>query len=178
MKKLNICPLNFNMDIPEIKSWEQKFSNNPKFKSIKHFILEDNTYYGLDEVIKNNYEFFSIGEDEKKYCLSIKDGNTIAGFVLACMFNISNNNPELFLQYLVLNPNYQSHGYGPQVLTELLNNADKHFGHKPVEVHAYVNKENLPCLNMLKNFEFSFKTMTDDYVKAHKYTKTLEDERI
>lgn len=178
MNNLQIMPLDLEKDIPEIKEWEKRFSGDNRFNSIRRFILEGNTYYGLDEVIKNNYEFFHIGDDERKFCFSVKDGNTIAGFILACVYNISIQRPELFIQYVVLNPDYQGLGYGSQILEELLNNPNKYFAQKPVEIHAYVNKDNLASLNMCKKFGFSFKKMTNEYVKAHKQTKTLEDERI
>ena len=178
MEKLIISPLNIENDIPIIKSWEEKFINNPKFEDIKHFILEDNTYYGLDEVILTNYEFFHIGDDEKKYCLSIKNNNEPVGFVLACMFNISKNKPELIIQYLVLNPDYQSLGYGTEVLKELLTNSKEYFSYNPSEVYANIQKENKASLNLFKKFGFSFTKAPFDYIRVHKTMKTLEEEKI
>ena len=177
MKNLTICPLNFENDINIINNWEKQF-NKEKFESIKHFILEDSIYYGLDEVIINNYEFFSVGDDEKKYCLTIKDGDTIAGFILACLFNMSVRNPELIIQYIVLNPNYQNMGYGTQVLTELLNNGEKYFCCKPNQVYANIEKENVASLNLFKKMGFTFETNTTNYFRAQKHMPTLEEEKI
>jgi len=179
MEKLKITPLNISLDIPIIKSWEERFSNNPKFNDIKHFILEDNTYYGLDEVILTNYEFFHIGEDEKKFCFSIKtQDNEIAGFILACLFNISSYKPELILQYIVLNPHYQNEGYGTMVLNELLSNPQKYFTYSPTEVYANIQKENKASLNLFKKFGFSFTQAPLGYLRAHKSIKELLEEKI
>jgi len=178
MEKLIITPLNIEKDIPIIASWEEKFSNHPKYKEIKHFILEDNTYYCLDEVILTNYEFFHIGNDEKNFCLSIKNNDEPVGFVLACLFNISINNPELIIQYIVLNPEYQNLGYGTEVLKELLTNSENYFQYKPNEIYANIQKENKSSLNLFKKFGFSFTKAPNDYVRAHKTIKTLDEEKI
>ena len=178
MEKLTITPLDIETDIPIIKSWEKIFTNHPKYNNIKHFILEDNTYYGLDEVILTNYEFFHIGEDEKKFCLSIKNQeNLTIGFILACMFNMSVNKPELIMQYIVLNPNYQNNGYGTEVLKELLTNSDKYFGFHPHDVYANIQKNNEPSLNLFKKFGFSFTKAPFDYVRAHKTITDLTNEK-
>ena len=179
MEKLNITPLNIETDIPKIKQWEEKYKNDNRFNDIKHFILEDNTYYGLDEVILTNYEFFHIGEDEKKFCFSIKNkNNEIAGFVLACLFNISINKPELILQYIVLNPDYQNEGYGTMVLNELISNPQKYFNLSPTEVYANIQKENNASLNLFKKFGFSFTSAPMGYLRAHKSIKELLNEKI
>ena len=178
MERLTISPLNIEEDIPVIKSWEDRFNNHPKFTNIKHFILEDNTYYGLDEVILTNFEFFHIGDDEKKYCLAIRNDSEPVGFILACMFNISENKPELIIQYIVLNPDYQNLGYGTDILKELLTNSKKYFSHNPCEVYANIQKENQASLNLFKKFGFSYSKAPFDYVRVHKTIKTLEEEKI
>ena len=179
MEKLQICQLDIEKDIPTIKSWAKTFSSNPKFENIKHFILEDNIYFGLDEVILTNYEFFHIGDDEKKFCLSIKNKENIpVGFILACMFNISINQPELIIQYIVLNPDYQSLGYGTSMLKELLTNSEEYFGCTPKEVYANIEKENIASLNLFKKFNFSFTKAPRNYIQAHKSIKKLEEEKI
>ena len=179
MEKLSIKPLNIETDIPTIKSWKETFSNNPKFESIKHFILEDNTYYGLDEVVLTNYEFFHIGDDEKKYCFAIKnEKETTVGFILACLFNLSKNHPEIILQYIVLNPDYQNSGYGTQVLKELLSNSTEYFSVKPNEIYANIQNENHASLNLCRKFGFSFTKAPLGYLRAHKTIKELQEEKI
>ena len=179
MEKLQIEPLNVEKDIPIIKLWPEIYSNHPNFKCIKHFILEDNTYYGLDEVILTNYEFFHIGEDERKFCLSIKNQENVpVGFILACMFNLARDNPELILQYIVLSPAYQNLGYGTEVLKELLETPEKHFNIKPNEVYANIEKDNTASLNLFKKFGFSFTKAPYNYLRAHKSIKELQEEKI
>ena len=175
MEKLNILPLDIEKDIPEIKSWEKTFLNHPGYQNIKHFILEDNIYYGLDEVILTNYEFFHIGEDEKKYCFSIKnENNETVGFILACVFNIARCKPEIILQYIVLNPNYQNHGYGTYILKELVSNSNNYFGCKPKNIYANIEKENTASLNLFKKFGFSFSLAPMGYIRANKTIQNLE----
>lgn len=179
MEKLKILPLDIESDIFEIKSWENKFNNNPKFESIKHFILEDNTYYGLDEVILTNYEFFHIGDDEKKFCFSIKNNfNETVGFIIACLFNLSQNKPELIIQYIVLNPDYQNLGYGTHVLNELITNSIDYFSYRPQDIYANIEKENSASLNLFKKFGFKFSHAPMGYLRAHKTIKNLEQEKI
>lgn len=179
MTKLQICKLDFEKDIPAINEWENQFTAE-EFASIKHFILEDHTYYGLNEVIVNNYEFFHIGEDERKYCLTIKDKDQIAGFILACIYDISVSKPELIIQYIVMRPDYQHKGLGVAAIKELLKNSSQYFEHNPTQVIAYINKENVSSLNMFTKLGFAFEKKTDDYLKAIQTTKitTNENENI
>lgn len=181
MEQLRILPLDINYDIPIIKSWENKFKDDSRFDGIKHFVLEDNLYYGLDEVILTNYEFFHIGDDERKFVLTVRNEEDIpVGFILACTFNLSINKPELIIQYLVLSPEYQNKGYGAYILNELLKNTKQYFSCSPQEVSADVEKENLQSLNLLKKFGFNFSPHKDknDYLRVNKIIKTLEEEKI
>ena len=69
MKKqpnLSIALMNFPDDKDEIASWQEKYHGDKDFESIEHFILEDQTYMSLGEVIETNHEIFAIGDDEKK----------------------------------------------------------------------------------------------------------------
>ena len=174
MEKPIICPLNFNKEIPEIQSWVKNFANHPNFAGIKHFILEDNTYYGLDEVIATNYEFFNIGTDEKNYCLAIKIDNQVIGFVLACAFNLTTPSPELIIQYIVIRPDYQHQGIGKQVVTELINNAFKYFNSNPTKVYANIQQDNLASTKLFSNLGFTLKPLKNDYLQAQKTTLALE----
>lgn len=179
MEKLQIVPLNIEKDVPIIKLWPKIYANHPNFNNIERFILEGNTYYGLDEVILTNYEFFHIGEDERKFCLSIINQEEIPiGFILACLFNIERNNPELILQYIVLSPEYQSLGYGTVILKELLEKPEKYFLVKPNEIYASIEKDNTASLNLFKKFGFSFTKAPYNYLRAHKSIKELQEEKI
>lgn len=179
MEKLQICQLDIEKDIPIIKSWSKTFSSNPKFENIKHFILEDDTYFGLDEVILTNYEFFHIGDDEKKFCLSIKNQeNLTIGFILACIFNLSINKPELILQYIVLNPDYQNLGYGTQILNKILTKSEQYFNCTLCEAYANIEQENHASLNLFKKFGFSFTKAPFGFLRAHKTIKNLQEEKI
>ena len=95
MKTFKIEHLNPNTDIDQISAWDSLFANDKRYSSIKQFILENNTYYGLGEVIATNYEIYPIGEDERKYALTIRDDdNNIAGFILAIVCDLQTKNPE------------------------------------------------------------------------------------
>lgn len=178
MNKLKITPLDFEKDIAAIKKWEIQFADSSEFNSIKKFILEDKTDHGLEQVIVNNYENYPIGDDEKKFCFSIKDNDNVAGFIIASMYNISIEKPELFLQYLVLNPDYQHCGFGTQVMIDLILNSKQYFGHKPTRIHSYIDINNTASLSLCQKFGFDFISRTDKIVEARKNIKVLESQRI
>ncbi len=173
MNKLKILPLEIP-DIADIKSWQTKYKGHPNYSAIEHFILEDNLYYGLDEVVFTNYELYPIGNDERKFSFALKDGNKTAGFILAHSFNLTTE-PELFLQYIVLHPEYQHKGYGKQVLKELLNNTEKYVKCDPSNIYAYIDKQNSSSLHLFENFGFLFKDASNSFKRAIKYTKILEN---
>lgn len=173
MDKLKILPLKMS-DISDIKLWQIEYKNHPNYLAIEHFILEDNLYYGLDEVVYTNYEIFPIGDDERKFSFALKDGDKTAGFMLAHSFNLTTE-PELFLQYIVLHPEYQHKGYGNKVLKEFLNNPEKYVGCSPSIIYAYIDKNNWSSLNLFKHFGFLFNDVANNFKCATKYTKILEN---
>lgn len=149
MKRFKIQPLNLEEDIPQISLWEQKYKNHPGYKAIEHFILEDNTYYTLAEVLKINYEQYPIGEDERKHALSVKSkDDELIGFVLATVIDKTTPSPSMFLQYIVLSPKFQNQGYGREILTELFENTEKYFECKVNEVFAYIHDENYHSMKL------------------------------
>jgi len=88
--KINIMPMDFPSDKNEIALWQTKFEGTPEFDSIKKYILEDNIYYNLGEVIELNYERIPIGDDEKLLALVAKnETNEIVGFTLICIYDLS-----------------------------------------------------------------------------------------
>ena len=118
------------------------------------------------------HQFFHIGDDEHKYCFSIKNNSDeTVGFILACLFNLSQNNPELIIQYIVLNPNYQNLGYGTEILNEIISNSCDYFSCKPHDIYANIEKENSASLNLFKKFGFKFSTAPMGYLRAHKTIK-------
>ena len=89
---INLVPMKFPEDKNEISEWENKYKNTDGMKDIYHYIMEDNIYYGLDEVIETNHEIFPIGDDEKKLALVAKtDTNEIAGWVLLDVYDLNTN---------------------------------------------------------------------------------------
>lgn len=173
MTKLKILPLT-KSDIEDIKLWKTIYKNNPNYRAIEHFILEDNLYYGLDEVILTNYEIYPIGDDERKFSFALKDGNKTAGFILAHSFNLTTD-PELFLQYIVLNPEYQHKGYGKQVFAEFLNHTDKYVKCDPTNIYAYIDRNNSSSLRLFEHSGFLLKDASNNFKRATKYTKILEN---
>jgi len=104
MDKITITPLDLDNELKEICSWDKKYGNDPCFKSIRQFILEDNTYYNLSEVVEFNYERFAIGENERKQILAFKNQNKeLIGFLISTIFELDKE-PELFMQYIVIHP--------------------------------------------------------------------------
>lgn len=173
MRKLEILPLKIS-DIEDIKLWKTKYKNHPNYSAIEHFILEDNLYYGLDEVILTNYEIYPIGDDERKFSFALKDGDKTAGFILAHSFNLTTE-PELFLQYIVLHPEYQHSGYGKKILSQLLENSEKYVKCDPANIYAYIDKQNSSSLHLFESLGFVLKDAPGGFKRATKYTKILEN---
>lgn len=168
MKDFKIVPMNLETDKPQIAKWQQDFAGKPEFDGILHFILEDNTYFGLDEVITTNYEIFPIGEDETKHALVAKtrDGE-IVGFVICSVFGLTTKEPEMFLQYIVVNPAFQNKGYGTAILSKLLTEPKKYVGAKPVNIFSYIHNNNFASKNLYDSIGFEFAPQKNsDYIKA------------
>lgn len=174
MDKITITPLDLNSELKEICSWDEKYGKEPCFKSIRQFILEDNTYYNLSEVVDLNYERFAIGENEKKQILAFKNENKeLVGFLISTIFELDKE-PELFMQYLVIHPLHQHKGYGKQALTKLLSNPEKYFGAYPKEIFAFIDSSNTPCLNLSKLFGFDF-TLASENGKFYRGEKIMPE---
>ncbi len=135
-----------------IHEWETKHRNTPGFKAIHHYVLEDNIYYNLPELIDINYDRFPIGTDEFRNILIAKASkDTVAGFVLYNVFNL-NHKPEVNLIYAAINPVMQHQGVATEMLTELFTNYEKYFHCKPTCVFTKIDQTNTPSQNMIKKF--------------------------
>lgn len=166
MEQIKIAPLRLPNDSTEINNWQYMFKDDPRFSSIQQFILENNTYYGLGEVIETNYEILPIGQDERKYALSIKHSDKVIGFVLALVHQLQTYNPELILQYLVIRPDYQQQGIGTKVISELIENATKYFDTQISSVFARVDCNNKSMQKTLKQFGFNLPNTNKQYISA------------
>ena len=174
---ISIVPMKFPEDKNEIASWEDKYKNDKDFESIAHFILEDQTYVGLGEVIETNHEIFAIGDDEKKYAFSAKNKNgEIVAWSLVDFFDINTDKPEMFIQYIVVHPKMQHKGYGEAVAKELILNAKKYLGGQPKNFFAYIDKTNHSSRRLFEKFGFGFKSMTAQFLKAETSEPKLESE--
>lgn len=159
--KITILPMKFPEDKQEIADWETKYKDNPNFGSIRHFILEDDTYHGLAEVIETNHEIFPIGDDEKKLAYVAKnENNEIVAWSFLDVFDLSTNKPQMFLQYIVINPEFQHMGYGTEFAKELFFNAKKYIGVKPSEIFAYIKTNNEASISLFSKFNFSLVPMS------------------
>ena len=157
MKEFKIVPMNLETDKPEIANWETTFATKPEFDGILHYILEDNIYYGLGEVIETNFEIFPIGKDEAKHAFSVKSENgEIIGFLICTIFGLTTKKPELHLSYIVLKPNYQKQGYASEILTEFFDNSKKYLEAKPTEIFAFIHPDNKDSISLFKKFGFDF----------------------
>lgn len=166
-KDFVILPMNMPGDKDEIVSWEEKYKNTEQFEGIKNFILEGSTYLGLGEVIYTNYEHFPIGDDERQHSLvaKSKDGEIIA-WVLCDVFNMKTTKPEMFLQYIVINPKFQNQGFGKRILNELFSSTEKYLNVNPTNYFCYINLRNYPSQKLFLEFGFSFDTINSDYYRA------------
>lgn len=178
MDNLTITKFDIEQDLSIVKQWESTYKDDPRFDTIKHFILEDHTYYGLDEVIYTNYEFFHIDDDEQKFCFAIKNKNQdVVGFILSCMFNMNRDKAELIIQYIVLRPDYQHLGYGKEILSELICNSDKYFPEKAHDIYANIDQTNTDSRECFKSLGFVFSEAPFGFVRAHKTLPNLNNDK-
>ena len=135
-----------------IHEWEKRYRDTLGFKAIKHYVLEDNIYYNLRELIEVNHESYPIGDNEFRNILIAKtEKGEVAGFIIYNVFNL-NHKPEVNLIYLAINPVMQHKGVGTQLVTELCSNYEKYFKCKPTCVFTKIDKENTPSQNLMKKF--------------------------
>lgn len=166
-QEFKIVPMKMPNDKDEIVSWEEKYKNTLQFEGIKNFILEGSTYHGLGEVIYTNFENFPIGDDERQLSLVAKNkNNEIIAWILCDVFNLQTANPEMFLQYIIINPKFQNQGYGKSILNELFSVTEKYLQTTPTNYFCYINLRNYASQKLFSKFGFTFDTMNEDYFKA------------
>ena len=180
MKKevnISIEHMKFPEDKNEIADWENKYKDDKDFESIAHYILEDQTYMGLGEVIETNHEIYAIGDDERKYAFVAKnEQNEIIAWSLVDFFDITTEKPEMFIQYIVVHPKMQHKGYGEAVAKELILNAKKYLGTQPKNFFAYIDKTNVSSKKLFEKFGFGFRSMSDQFLKAETNEPKLESD--
>ncbi len=166
MKDFKIVPMKFPDDKESIASWQTSYAGTQEFEDIKKYILEDDYYTNLGEVIEVNHEIFPIGDNEKKLAFVAKNSeNEILAWILLDVFNL-NTHPELFLQYIVINPKFQHQGYGTEIGKEIFLNSEKYIGVKPSEIFAYIDTTNYKSMQLFSKFNFKLKPMADKFFRA------------
>ena len=175
MKSIKINLLDLKTELNEIASWDDKYCNDVRYRTIKQYVLENNIYYSLREVINLNFEQYPIGDDEKHFIHSIRNEESkLIGFIISDIFDIKTN-PTLFIQYLVLHPHFHSKGYGTLALNEFITNSTKYVEHEPQEIFALIEKTNYESRALFEKFGFDFSQKeNENYFKAVKKTLTLE----
>ena len=151
----------FNEDKNIISSWDEKYVASPEYEQIFKFILEYGLIHGLDELIETNYERIPIGDNEVKKALTFKNDNgEILGFMIYQIHDIKQN-PSMFLQYFVINPEYQHQGYGKEILRQIFSEPKKYLGYKPNDVFCYIDNENFASQGLFMRFGLGLKTQKD-----------------
>ena len=168
MKDFTISEMNLELDKPRISSWENEYAGTTGYDKIESYILENRLFRDLAEVIESQHESYEIDPFfEKKKAFSIKDKNDeILGFILCTAGDVNDYSSELYIQYVVLNPESQNQGYGSQVFSEFFKNIRDYLGFVPTDVHALVHRHNSSCMNLFKKFDFSFSRHSRSYVRA------------
>ena len=166
MKNLKISQLNYK-DINQISLWDELYNNDPRFDSIKKYVLEDNAYWNLYELIEINYEKFEIGENEKKIALTLKnEQNEILGFLLGIVTDIKEKQPELIIQYLTINPEHQKQGLGKYFLKEILQNSKKYLGTETKKYFTRIDSSNYPSRKTFSSLGFNFTYTNSNFLVA------------
>lgn len=176
MKDFDIMPIDIVDDKLQIEAWDLAFSKSSLYDSINQFILENGTIRNLGELIDINYEKYPIGKHERKHCFVAKsDKGEILGFLIMTAFDLNTSKPELFIQYVVINPLYQHQGYGNEILTELFSNFKKYIAVKPKNIFAYVHKDNEASKKLFSHFGFTFNAVPKtEYLTASTDGKSLK----
>ncbi len=175
MEKLKLMPIDFENEIGEILEWDKEFRGTPKYDAFEKFLFEDGTILGMQELIKTNYEQFPIGEDERKLILVAKNKlNKIVGFTIQSVFRLESESPEVFLQYIVVHPDFQNKGVGTFILSNLGQAIKTYVGKMPTEIFSNVERTNLASQKLFKKFGFEFLDAYDGaYVVATGQTPGL-----
>ena len=154
--------INMQTDRPLIKKWEEEYKDTEGMKAIRHFVLEDDTYYSLYELIWTNTDLVPIGDDEIRKTLVAKtEDGEVAGFLIYNVFNM-NYKPEVALIYIAVNPTMQHKGVGTAMHTELFSNPEKYFKCAPHIVFAKIDTENIASQKFCKNFGFKMLPQKDE----------------
>ena len=166
-KNVHLELMKFPKDKFEIAQWQRDYPDTEGFKNIRKYILEDNIYTNLMEVIELNHETFAIGEEEQKLALVAKlDDETIIAWILLDIFNLDTPEPGIFLQYICMHPLYQNKGYGTQIGKELFLSTEKYLSIKPSYIFSYIEKTNLASQKLYKKFNFKLSECSENFLRA------------
>lgn len=167
MDEIKIVPMNTSSDKKEIANWESQFGKKENFNSIRHFILEDDLYYGLNEVITTNTEICRIGLNERLVSLVAKNKeNKIIAWILLHAADMQTNEPYLIIRYLMVHPKFQNHGVGTAILNKILKNPEKYIGLQPTEFLCNVRFDNAASLALFQKFGFEFYPTDEGYLRG------------
>ena len=167
MNNLQIHPLDIDNDVMEISSWDKKYKDDPRFETIRKYVLEDDAFWNLYELIEINYEKFEIGENEKKIGLVIKNSQEkIIGFMLGIITDMKTKSPELIIQYLTIHPEFQGQGVGSYFLREITTNPKKYIGIKTKKYFTRIDETNIPSKKTFEKFGFNFSTPHSGFLVA------------
>ncbi len=175
MKKIQLFEFDPDVDLPLIFAWSDEFekaknNGDTKIDSIYKFVFEDGLIRNFKELIFTNYEQFEIGKDERKNIIVAKtEDGKIVGFIILQIFHLNKTEPELFLQYIVVHPDFQKQKIGEQMLENLGDLLESLYGKRPVEMFAYVHKNNQASLNLFKKYDILFFDQGFSYKKAIGY---------
>lgn len=157
MQKIKIEEMKLPDDKKSINEWHNKLKDSKVYESIENYILENYLMKDLAEVIEINHEMLDIDYREEKKAFIIKDNkDNIISFLLCDAYDSTDYSSMLYLQYIVINPNYQHKGYGTEILNEFFSNIKKYIGFEPTDVYAIIHRHNKSCISLFEKFGFSF----------------------
>ncbi len=167
MNNITLSEIDLVGDFDLISEWDNHLSE-PKFKSIFDFILEEGLILNLKELITTNFEQYPIGDDERKNIIVAKNSEAkIVAFLILSTHDLSTDSPEIFLQHIVIHPDYQAKGMGTEILSKLGECLTTLYGKEPKTMFAYISQYNHNSRNLFKKFGFKFKVMDLPYLKAY-----------
>ncbi len=173
-------------DLNEISAWDKyKHSEHDlEYRDILRYLEASSVQEYLQRIIKARKEDYA---PNKRFAYVLKDENEILAFTFFALNECKNNKLDLFIQSIVVNPEYRGEGYGKMLLSKIFSNPAEYIGYLPDNVVALISPTNRASLKLFDSFtpfkkqwhQYKFYFIEAKFIHAHKASKKyLEDDQL
>ena len=144
-----------NSDLKEILSWDE-YANTEywwEYEEILRYLEAYSVKEYLARIIKAQREDYT---PDKRFIYVLRDEEAVVAFTFFALNECKNNKWDLFIQSIVVNPEYRQNGYGKKLLSMIFANPLEYIGRFPDNVVALVCPWNNASLKLFDSFA-SFK---------------------